>query len=372
MALGAWPAKHLWVCAVRERDGRPGRVRRDARPALPDAVGGIVRQSRASSRPSRSGGRPSSTEVGALARRTRCPLGCRPSGLVAGQLPDVGGGATGRVWHSTSPVDDGHGWPSDPRARRLRRSGAHVLAFPADARRSARDRLNPMDPTPARSRARQARESTPSPGLRTRHPDTTAPAHGVNVGACRRLARGAWRLHGRRRPRKGSFGPSRVPRRALTPSRQRDRCRGPRPGRQRRQTCRTSSHRRGLSIQAEVCAPSSTSTCTRPSSSFYAELEEVGPDGSPPILDKLKSEAMVRGLWNLFSCRPSRPTISARASRTRLRPGPSEKLSGVVSFAAGGPQLCTTRHGATWKILNLYGSDRVRETAVARSPCAGE
>ena len=33
---------------------------------------------------------------------------------------------------------------------------------------------------------------------------------------------------------------------------------------------------------------------------FEKQLEEVGPDGYPPILDKLKSAALERGLWNLF------------------------------------------------------------------------
>ena len=39
---------------------------------------------------------------------------------------------------------------------------------------------------------------------------------------------------------------------------------------------------------------------------YYAELEEAGPDGYPPVLEKLKVAAWQRALWNLYSARLAR------------------------------------------------------------------
>jgi len=75
--------------------------------------------------------------------------------LVSSPMSEAG---DGRVWHSTSPVDDG---TAGPRIRGAAppRSGAHVL--PSSRRpKSGGDRAQPDGPDPARSRGTQAREST--------------------------------------------------------------------------------------------------------------------------------------------------------------------------------------------------------------------
>jgi len=90
---------------------------------------------------------------------------------------------------------------------------------------------------------------------------------------------------------------------------------------------------------------------------YYSELEEVGPDGYPPVLDKLKSEAMVRGLWNLFLPDLAPGHLGTRLSNLDYAPV-SEHL-GRVGFA---PEVlnCNAPDTGNMEILNLYGSEDVK------------
>jgi acyl-CoA dehydrogenase len=95
---------------------------------------------------------------------------------------------------------------------------------------------------------------------------------------------------------------------------------------------------------------------------YYAQLEEVGPDGYPPVLDKLKSAALQRGLWNLFL-----PDLEPDHPGTRLSNldyAPISEMLGAVSFA---PEAlnCAAPDTGNMEILNLYGSDRVKEQWLA-------
>jgi len=222
----------------------PGRVRRDARPALPDAVAascaipGFFAPVEIGGEAFVDGGAhsPSNADVllGADVGLVLVSSRCRRRG-------------DGRVWHSTSPVDDGHGWPSI-RGRGASADQARTCWPSSDARRSGGDRAQPDGPDPARSRGTPGEGVDPSPACAQRTPDTTAPAHGVNVGLS---SPGTGRLAPARASSapKGSFALSRVPRRALT-SRQRDRCRG--RARRQRSNVPYQFTDEGLSIQAEV------------------------------------------------------------------------------------------------------------------------
>ena len=157
MALGAWPAKHLWVCAVRERDGRLVVFGRDARPALPDAVAascaipGFFAPVEIGGEAFVDGGAHSPSNADVL-------LGA-DVGLVLVSSPMSEAGRRARV----ALDEPGRRWARlalGSEARRLRRSGAHVLAFQPTPEDLAVIGLNPMDPTRRGAVARQAREST--------------------------------------------------------------------------------------------------------------------------------------------------------------------------------------------------------------------
>jgi len=146
-------------------------VVRPRRPPCPARCGGGIVRIPASSRPSRSGGRPSSTEVRTRVER-RCPLGA-DVGLVLVSSPMSRRG-DGRVWHSTSPVDDGTAGSSDP--RRGASADQRATCWPSsDARRSGGDRAQPDGPDPAREPWHARRGSRPSPAAPRRHPDRLRP-----------------------------------------------------------------------------------------------------------------------------------------------------------------------------------------------------
>ena len=90
---------------------------------------------------------------------------------------------------------------------------------------------------------------------------------------------------------------------------------------------------------------------------YYAQLEDVGADGYPPILDKLKSAALERGLWNLFL--PHLRADSPGTPLSNLDYAPVSELLGRVGFA---PEVlnCNAPDTGNMEILSLYGSDRVK------------
>ena len=90
---------------------------------------------------------------------------------------------------------------------------------------------------------------------------------------------------------------------------------------------------------------------------YYAELEEVGPDGYPSVLDELKAEAMLRGLWNLFLPDLAPDHLGVRLSN--LDYAPVSELLGRISFASE-VLNCAAPDTGNMEILNLYGSGTVK------------
>jgi acyl-CoA dehydrogenase len=96
----------------------------------------------------------------------------------------------------------------------------------------------------------------------------------------------------------------------------------------------------------------------RPNEETYnAQLAEIGPDGYPPVLDKLKAAALDRGLWNLFlpHLRPGTPGTPL----SNLDYAPISEMLGQVSFASEALN-CNAPDTGNMEILHLYGSDRVK------------
>jgi acyl-CoA dehydrogenase len=90
---------------------------------------------------------------------------------------------------------------------------------------------------------------------------------------------------------------------------------------------------------------------------YYEQMEEVGPHGYPPLLDKLKAAARERGLWNLFL-----PHLSPDAPGTKLTNldyAPISEQLGKVGFSSEALN-CNAPDTGNMEILNLYGSDRVK------------
>ncbi len=90
---------------------------------------------------------------------------------------------------------------------------------------------------------------------------------------------------------------------------------------------------------------------------YYDQLASVGPDGYPPVLDKLKAAALDRGLWNLFlpHLRPGIPGTPL----SNLDYAPISEMLGRVSFASEALN-CNAPDTGNMEILHLYGSDRVK------------
>jgi acyl-CoA dehydrogenase len=90
---------------------------------------------------------------------------------------------------------------------------------------------------------------------------------------------------------------------------------------------------------------------------YYAQLEEVGPAGYPPVLDELKAKAMGQGLWNLFLPDLAPDHVGTRLSN--LDYAPVSELLGRVGFASEALN-CAAPDTGNMEILNLYGSDIVK------------
>jgi acyl-CoA dehydrogenase len=95
---------------------------------------------------------------------------------------------------------------------------------------------------------------------------------------------------------------------------------------------------------------------------YYEQLEEVGPNGYPPILDKLKAAARERGLWNLFL-----PHLSPDAPGTKLSNldyAPISEELGKIGFASE-VLNCAAPDTGNMEILNMYGSEKVKQDWLA-------
>jgi acyl-CoA dehydrogenase len=90
---------------------------------------------------------------------------------------------------------------------------------------------------------------------------------------------------------------------------------------------------------------------------YYAQLEEVGAHGYPPVLDKMKSAAQVKGLWNLFL-----PHLRADAPVTPLSNldyAPISEMLGKVSFASE-VLNCNAPDTGNMEVLHHFGSDAIK------------
>jgi acyl-CoA dehydrogenase len=91
---------------------------------------------------------------------------------------------------------------------------------------------------------------------------------------------------------------------------------------------------------------------------FYQQLDELGPDAYPPVLESLKAAAFDRGLWNLFL--PHLRQDSPGTRLTNLDYAPISETLGKVLFASE-VLNCNAPDTGNMEILNLYGSDRIKE-----------
>ena len=90
---------------------------------------------------------------------------------------------------------------------------------------------------------------------------------------------------------------------------------------------------------------------------YYEQYHELGHDGDPPIMDKLKAAARERGLWNLFI-----PHLAPDAPGTKLSNldyAPISEELGKVGFASEALN-CSAPDTGNMEIINLYGSENVK------------
>ncbi len=90
---------------------------------------------------------------------------------------------------------------------------------------------------------------------------------------------------------------------------------------------------------------------------YYAQLAELGIDGYPPVLERLKAQALERGLWNLFL--PHLNVDSPGTPLSNLDYAPISEQLGRFSFASEALN-CNAPDTGNMEILNLYGSERVK------------
>ncbi len=95
---------------------------------------------------------------------------------------------------------------------------------------------------------------------------------------------------------------------------------------------------------------------------YYEQYEELGHDGDPPIMEKLKAAARERGLWNLFL-----PHLAPDAPGTKLSNldyAPISEQLGKVGFSSEALN-CAAPDTGNMEILNLYGSENVKRDWLA-------
>jgi acyl-CoA dehydrogenase len=90
---------------------------------------------------------------------------------------------------------------------------------------------------------------------------------------------------------------------------------------------------------------------------YYTQLGEVGPDGYPPVLDKLKGAALERGLWNLFLPHLSHDHPGTPLSN--LDYAPISEMLGRVGFASE-VLNCNAPDTGNMEVLHQFGSERVK------------
>ncbi len=95
---------------------------------------------------------------------------------------------------------------------------------------------------------------------------------------------------------------------------------------------------------------------------YEQEMEELGRHAYAPVLDKLKAAARERGLWNLFIPHLAPDHPGTKLSNVDYAPI-SEEL-GKVTFASEALNSSAPDTG-NMEILNLYGSERVKEQWLA-------
>ncbi|MGC8498260.1 MAG: acyl-CoA dehydrogenase family protein [Acidimicrobiales bacterium] len=91
---------------------------------------------------------------------------------------------------------------------------------------------------------------------------------------------------------------------------------------------------------------------------FYAQLGETGIDGYPPILERMKGQALERGLWNLFL--PHLRADSPGTPLSNLDYAPVSEMLGRYAFASE-VLNCNAPDTGNMEILNLYASAAVKE-----------
>ncbi len=95
----------------------------------------------------------------------------------------------------------------------------------------------------------------------------------------------------------------------------------------------------------------------------YAELAAAGDvHATPAIMEKLKAAARERGLWNLFI-----PHLDPQAPGTKLSNldySPISEQLGKVTFSSEALN-CSAPDTGNMEILNLYGSERVKQQYLA-------
>jgi len=114
--------------------------------------------------------------------------------------------------------------------------------------------------------------------------------------------------------------------------------------------------KQGLAVQ-EAVRTFMESVVTPNEETYYRQLEEVGVDGYPPVLDKLKAAALERGLWNLFL--PHLKSDSPGTPLTNLDYAPVSEMLGRVTFASE-VLNCNAPDTGNMEILHSYASDRVK------------
>jgi acyl-CoA dehydrogenase len=95
---------------------------------------------------------------------------------------------------------------------------------------------------------------------------------------------------------------------------------------------------------------------------YERELLEVGPIGTPPVLDELRALALDRGLWNLFL-----PQLDPEAPGTPLSTLDYAPVSEILGRYPHGPEAlnCNAPDTGNMEILAAFGSPTVKERYLA-------